>query len=193
MATRPDSNVRPARRPAAQSARAARRFALARLLLGIAPKLLLLAVLSSSMPACIIPVGPSWQDPPGDPDSAPEIQNPMPTWGDSATATPTSMTTFAFTLLDPNANQTLWVRWIIDGGRSGSDIPIPPTGVPSRPRQDKEISCLDIMQKNLAIHRIVAVVGDGPLSTSVLVGVENPNDNFNAISWPLNVNCIAAP
>ena len=81
---------------AAQSARAAGRSALARLLLFVLDHVskldrkLLLLLVASPMSACIIPVGPEFQDPPGVPDSPPFLWMASPDEGTtvmSATAT----------------------------------------------------------------------------------------------------------
>src|SRR5262245_26964244 len=83
-----DTNVRPAWRPPATSAHGARPFRLARLVLEfLLQKLdrkaaLLSSLLAASlMPACVIPVGPDWQDPIGVPNAPPEILDPDPDWG----------------------------------------------------------------------------------------------------------------
>ena len=192
MRTRPDSNVRPARRLAAQSARATGRYALARLLLGISAKLLLLAAVTSSMPACIIPVGPDFQDPEGLPNYPPEILNPDPTWGQNATGTATATPTFSLTLFDQNADDTMYLRWIVDGMRSGDDLPIP-SGATMHP-ESRSIGCFDVHDRNAAVHTIIAVVGDRPLSISDLLAVADPSiGKANHMNWQLNLNCAAAP
>ena len=83
-----DTNVRPAGRSPAASARETRRFGLARLLLKQLGRLLrkldltfLLLLAVAPTPACIIPVGPEWQDPLGTPNAPPRILDPDPYWG----------------------------------------------------------------------------------------------------------------
>ena len=73
-----DTNVRPGRQAPAANARGARRSRLARLLLQSLELLqldrkLLLLLASSLMPACIIPIGPDWQDPPGERNRRPTL------------------------------------------------------------------------------------------------------------------------
>src|SRR3954467_10422154 len=91
MTTVPDSNVRPARRGAGESTRAAGRSLLARLLLFVRAHIsqldrkLLLLLFASPMSACIIPAGPEFQDPPGVPDSPPVLLGESPDEGSTTT------------------------------------------------------------------------------------------------------------
>src|SRR6188768_803163 len=78
-----DNNVRPWRQVPASTSRRARRSGLARLLLQLLELLqldrkLLLLLAASLMPACIIPVGPDWQDPPGEKNLPPKIVRTEP-------------------------------------------------------------------------------------------------------------------
>jgi hypothetical protein len=84
-----DTNVRPAWRSPAANARGTRRSGLARLLLKPSGRLLrkldltfLLLLAVAPTPACILPVGPDWQDPLAVPNSPPKILDPEPFWGD---------------------------------------------------------------------------------------------------------------
>jgi len=193
MATRSDSNVRPTRRPAAQSARTARRFALARLLLGIGTKLLLLAVVGSSMPACIIPVGPSWQDPPGDPDSAPQIEDPDPEFFAEVPANPsTNDRTFNFTVTDPNPVDSLWLQLVVDGQKRpfspGPDI-VPSVGDGSLIKKPVEakVQCTDV-DASLPRHIVIAAVGDREFSGTQLLTLSAPG-KMDLIGWILDLTC----
>src|SRR5262245_11346724 len=114
MTTAPDSNVRTARRPCARSARPAGASPLARLLLSFSRtfqqldrKLVVLSLAVSLTSACIIPVGPEWQDPAGEPNAPPQILNPDPTWG--AEVTGTTSRTFSFTVTDQNGADDLFL------------------------------------------------------------------------------------
>jgi len=109
-----DTNVRPAWRSPAVSARGTRRFGLARLLLKDFGRLLrkldltflvLLAV--APTPACIIPVGPDWRDPFGAPNAEPQILNPDPFPGSEVTGMTGDPRTFTVFVTDPNIEDTL--------------------------------------------------------------------------------------
>src|SRR5262252_2775356 len=123
MRTRPDSNVRPARRLAAQSARATGRYALARLLLGISAKLLLLSAVTSSMPACIIPVGPQWQDPDGVPNAPPEFLSWTPSPDKIQSTTFSAPLTFTAVATDVNVADSLYTLWKVDGFAAHDQMP----------------------------------------------------------------------
>src|SRR4051794_367187 len=105
MTTVPDINVRPPRRAAGQSTRAAGRSVLARLLLFVRDHIakldrkLLLLLVASPMSACIIPAGPEFQDPPGVPDSAPILWMASP---DEGTTVVSETPTFSVTVIDYN-------------------------------------------------------------------------------------------
>ena len=108
-----DTNVRPAWRSPAVSARGARRLGLARLLLPLLELLqldrtLLLLFAASLMPACIIPVGPEWQDPPGAANAGPTIISKMPEVGTRSTSA-----AFRVVLSDPEGDQ-IFVKWFAD-------------------------------------------------------------------------------
>src|SRR3954465_8419769 len=117
MTTVPDSNVRPPRRAAGESTRAAGRSLLARLLLFVAGHIskldrkLLLLLVASPMSACIIPAGPEFQDPPGVPDSPPYLVSESP---DEGTVVVSANATFVVTPGDFNVGDTIYVRWITE-------------------------------------------------------------------------------
>ena len=88
-----DKNVRPRRQVPAVTARGARRSGLARLLLQLLELLqldrkLLLLFAASLMPACIIPVGPNWQDPAGELSVPPHFVDSDPFEGAAITPQP---------------------------------------------------------------------------------------------------------
>jgi hypothetical protein len=100
-----------------ESARAAGRSALARLLLfvlGHVSKLdrkFLLLLVASPMSACIIPAGPEFQDPPGVPDSPPFLWMASP---DEGTTVVSAMPTFSVTPGDFNVDDPIFVKWIVE-------------------------------------------------------------------------------
>lgn len=111
----PDSNVRtapPAERP---DPRAWRTGGLARSLLfsRLLPFALLASV--SQMSACIIPVAPSFQDPPSTPDSPPYLSNFSPkNFNDIVTVPVPAGQVFSATVSDPDVSDPLNVRWVVD-------------------------------------------------------------------------------
>src|SRR5436190_2240679 len=119
--TAPDIDVRPGRSRAAVSAGPPGFSRLARLLLFVARPLakldqrfVLLLFAASLSPACIIPVGPDFQDPPGIPNGRPVITNTDPLFGTEVLATDVPMEAmFEITVIDSN-NDPLYVRWVAD-------------------------------------------------------------------------------
>jgi hypothetical protein len=186
--TAPDNDVRPARRSGAESSRGAGAVVLARLLLHPIRRVFLLFAVASLTSACIIPVAPEFQDPPGAANSPPEILNPDPLWGEEVAATPTVLRTFSFTFSDVNADDTLWVRWTVDG-ISGTQNPTPSGsgGTPAQHVASNTIACVNVDQ-TLARHTVIAGVADKPFSDTSTFKVDD-NGKFNFIPWTLNMTC----
>jgi hypothetical protein len=63
------------------------------------------------MSACIIPVGPNFQDPPAAPNFPPYIVSATPDF--NSIVTPPQLT-FAVTVTDPNVGDDLYIRWLAD-------------------------------------------------------------------------------
>lgn len=191
MTPTPDSNVRLARGPRAANARRARRSALARLLLETGVKLLLFAV-ASSMSACIIPVGPEFQDPPGAPNASPEIVDPDPLWGAEVTTTAQMGQAFQIAVTDPN-DQLLHIRWIVDNQTRAGD-PGPSMVEPSEygMRFSKLVTCNDV-DTRLSRHPVTAIVADQQfeLNDSNLYHVQNQGLS-DKITWTLNLTCLSS-
>jgi hypothetical protein len=193
MTTTPDSNVRVGRRPGAANARRARRSPLARLLLTNGVKLLLSFAAASSMSACIIPIGPEFQDPPGAPNAPPQILDPDPTWGAEVAATTAALKTFQFNVTDANAADVLYIKWIVEGFAVRSDTSML-TPDNRGMRLTKLVTCNDIINKALSRHPVMAVVadrkfieGDPDLMRVEDQGIATP------ITWTLNLTCPVSP
>jgi len=173
------------------------RFALARLLLQVLRtlrqldrKLLLLFALSS-LPACIIPVGPEFQDPPGSPNAPPQIIEADPTWG--ADVTGTSSARFSITVVDVNGDD-LFIRWIVDGHPKESSRPQISHDELNR-TVEKTVTCSqDIDDKVASRHFIRGVVADREFLTDTadLLAVTPPGLRDLA-TWTLNMTCPASP
>jgi hypothetical protein len=189
VTTGTDINVRAARGRAAGDARAARRSALARLLLFVLDHVskldrkLLLLLVASTTSACIIPVGPEFQDPPGVPDSPPFLWMESP---DEGTTLVSATATFSVTPGDYNLGDTIFVKWITDFPpfvpnnvtREQTTDPLPPSadGSPIRRAAKFMPTCFKVFTNpNSSTHRITAAISDrefdgqGLLTTSSLV------------------------
>jgi hypothetical protein len=190
MTTTPDSNVGVARRRGAANARRARPSSLARLLLRTGVKLLLSFAAASSMSACIIPVGPEFQDPPGAPNASPEIINANPTWGAEVSATALMGQPFQITVTDPNA-ETLYIRFIVDGV-----IVEPPQRMvsPSElPKQlTKVVACNTDIHTPQSRHPVTAVVADQDFVSGDPDLRKSPGLT-SIITWTLNLTCPVSP
>jgi hypothetical protein len=194
-----DTNVRPAWRPPAVSARGTRRFGLARLLLkrlgGLLRKLdlkflLLLAV--APTPACIIPVGPEWQDPLGSPNAPPQIfvLNPEPDTV-AVTATPTNPFNFRIVVTDVNVTDSLEIKWLIDGDDTPHATPkVPANGTQQRTLSEKTVNCAsDIDDKSLPSHLVKAVVADRGFVEGSKPPIVSNSGLSTDIKWILNMTC----
>jgi hypothetical protein len=196
-----DNNVRPWRHDRALTARRARSSGLARLLLSLLELLhvdrkLLVLFAASLMPACIIPVGPEWQDPPGEENRPPHFLLDSDPVAGAEVGTLTTKT-FRFSVTDPNANdETLFLRWIENYTQGGSVQHIVSVMNPrvsnNRPPQPtmEEISCL-LLQPGVSEHRLKVVVSDREFM------VDDPSNPFavkeggliDSIDWTLNLPC----
>jgi hypothetical protein len=150
--------------------------------------------------ACVLPVGPDFQDPLASPNFPPFFIAPDPAFGTAATATPTVLQTFSVQISDPNVGDNLTVRWIVD---------FPPFTVDTRPQPDQEYdhnasgqpldkqislrpSCLLTSLAKTPVHQIEVVVSDRGF-----VAAQDPTDLTNVPpggyeifgNWTLNLEC----
>jgi len=194
-----DTNVRAAGRSPAVNARGTRRFGLARLLLKKLGRLvrkldltLLLLFAVASTPACILPVGPEWQEPFGSPNAPPQIfvLNPEPDTVE-VSATPTLPFSFRIIVTDVNVTDSLEIRWFIDGDDTPHGLPkVLANGTQQRTLSEKTVHCAtDVHDKSLTSHLVKAVVAD-----RAFVEGSNPPSVSNSglsidIKWILNMTC----
>ena len=181
--TAADTNVRPVWRGPATTARRAGGSLLARLLLYFRKHLykldrkpLLLLFAASLTPACIIPVGPDFQDPLGEKNTPPYILATDPTEG---TRTAISMVEFNVTIGDANVGDILHLKWVSEFPPSSSGITVQktdvqPTGDGSeiRPPQTFRPGCSQV-NKLLPTHTITVGISDREWAEP-----EDPNDLF---------------
>ena len=118
-----DRNVRVAPDTRPPGRRTAWRWRLARLLLSRAVGVAGLAALLSSMPACIIPVAPDFQDPDAFPQVAPWIHEPSQPFAQVVSVLGSSRegVIFSVQVTDLNASDKLYARWIVNPPGMGKD------------------------------------------------------------------------
>jgi hypothetical protein len=205
--TAPDSNVRPPRRAAAGTARAPGGSALARLLLcllkNLLPqldrKLLLLLLAASTTSACIIPVGPEFQDPGGVPNVAPQIVDSNPAQGQQIPAIGTAK--FTITVEDLNEGDPLYYFWVAEFPdyvpfvthklSAGTPMQQPSAnGGARRQPVEETFDCSDF-DTRLTTHKIEVVVGDRALAENDLSNPRKIADGGQTAiaTWTLTLTC----
>lgn len=198
MTTLPDTNVRPAQRAAAGSARAAGQSLLARLLLFVLQHLskldrkLLLLLVASPMSACIIPAGPEFQDPIGVPDSPPYLVAVSPDQG----LTVARDDPFVVQPGDLNVDDPIFVKWITEFPPFVPNVtndlmtdPIAPSadGSPTRRPSKFTPSCTRV-NPFVSAHQIVALISDRPFTSAGLVTTESTFKPIQ-VSWTWQQTC----
>jgi len=195
-----DTNVRPAWRSPAVSARGTRRFGLARLLLKDFGRLLrkldltflvLLAV--APTPACIIPVGPDWRDPFGAPNAEPQILNPDPFPGSEVTGMTGDPRTFTVFVTDPNIEDTLQVQWWVDW-RQFANFTVPKGSGGTRVPQliEQRIYCSNIVNTALERHDVYVAATDTEFVNdgSHNIFLVTRNGQVDHVHWTLIMQCL---
>ena len=152
------------------------------------------------MSACVLPIGPDFQDPIASPNYAPVFIDSNPMFGTAATSTPTVLQTFSVQISDPNVGDQLTVRWIVD---------FPPFTVDTRPQPDQVFdpsangqsldqqislrpSCLLTSLAKTPVHQIEVVVSDRGFVTA-----QDPTDLTSIPAggqeifgnWTLDLEC----
>jgi hypothetical protein len=191
-----DNNVRPWRQASAATARRAPSSGLARLLLQLLELLhldrkLLLLLTASLMPACIIPVGPEWQDPPGEMNVAPKIIDWTPfVGGDYA---PVGGARFKITVADPNGDR-LFFKWIANYTEpslrrilSAEQNFLPPNGGEQRPVEEF-FNCTDLNGLPATNDILVVVADRAFVETGDPIAVID-NGQTDVATWTLIFPC----
>ena len=200
MTTEPDSNVRPARRGAAQGARAAGRSALARLLLFVLDHVskldrnLLLLLVASPMSACIIPAGPEFQDPPGVPDSPPMLLSVLPDIGSTTTK---DAPEFTVQPTDINVGDDLYVLWLTEYPPLTSSSFVSPIvkiqhsddGTRLARSESFRPTCYQV-NRALPTHQIIAAISDSPFLPDKLLATESGMHPIQVV-WTWVKSCMA--
>jgi hypothetical protein len=154
---------------------------------------LLLLVVAAPMSACVIPVGPEFQDPPGAPNATPSIASSDPLMG---TSTVVATPHFSVTASDTNRGDTITVRWILAyppwTDRSmviGADDVIPPAADGRRLRRPStlDLDCDRVPRDVSTTTRfITAAISDRGFTSRV----ETPDDTIPAFAtWIWEQSC----
>jgi hypothetical protein len=124
----------------------------------------------ASMPACVIPIAPEFEDPPAQRNFCPELVSADPPLWSTVTAPATEDVTFTITTADPNVSDTLYVRWIADYPPYSAQVTRPigdrelapsPDGKPSRSPDSVTPNCsLHVIARGLTQHKIYVAVSD---------------------------------
>jgi hypothetical protein len=151
------------------------------------------------VPACVLPIGPQFQDPPATANVAPEIFNADPPLGSVVT-----VPRFLVTVSDPNLGDDLLVRFIADfppytsNTKVLKETPVPhrADGTPLRQDVPVEPNCLLNSLAKIPQHQIMVVVSDrgfadpvDPLSKQIDL-TRIPDDGRKIVaSWTLDLEC----
>lgn len=152
------------------------------------------------MPACIIPIGPEFEDLPNFP---PVIVNADPPVGSVVTAPidPTALQAFRVTLLDRNLADTLYVRWLVDYPPINSNSRLLEESSTPAPSSKVERDPVSLQPKcrflplGITQHQVLLAVSDRdwlPFSdapaTLPYTGVP-ASANVTFAAWTLNIEC----
>src|SRR5262245_1132512 len=160
----------------------------------------LVLLLSASLTsACIIPVGPQWQDPAGAPNAGPEILDQKPPAADEATATDMDGYKFSITVKDDNGDK-LYLKWLVESPIGShtlrvntNDVPAPGNGAPTQMQIQETIGCTEIGMPTQTRFRITAGVADGEIDEVGRSFVVNDPAKLRTVVWILNLTCAQSP
>jgi len=132
------------------------------------PRRAWLAALPLWVSACVVPVAPQFQDPGG--NYSPFVASSVPNAGAELLISADSTDTIQVTLGDPNLDDVLWARWLIDYPPYDSSISrlaredrLPPSGAVNREAIRFAPSCADDqIVSGPAAHRVTLSVADRP-------------------------------
>jgi hypothetical protein len=199
VSTDPDSDVRAAAAQPGRKPHGVRLRALARSLLSLKIVPVVLLSLVSSMSACVVPVAPKFQDPPGEPNIAPYIVSASPDFG---TFVPVLTQDFQVTVTDQNVGDTLYYQWVIDYPpfNTGTTRPlsvqqIKPTldGTQLLATRSQGITCGLNPAPTLAVHQLEFIVADQPFDPAMprVLDAVKPNSGglVARASWTFQISC----
>jgi hypothetical protein len=151
---------------------------------------------------CVAPVSPQFEDPAG--NLPPFVADSTPTAG---AVLPLTQKTFSVTLGDPNLDDQLVARWLIDYppydasvSRAGPEVRLPTTGQVNREPIRFAPSCAD---ENIATdsiwHRVTVSAADRPFLDPDLAASDLPWDSVPAegfvvrATWIVYLKCGSSP
>jgi hypothetical protein len=164
--------------------------------------------LFSAMSACVLPVGPEFQDPPGAANASPIIVEATPDIGMRVTGNSMDTFTFSLTVTDPNPGDTLHVRWLADYPPFSATntrllqedtVPASTTGMPQQTSVSRPIGCRTSPLSALPSHQVMAIVADRPFLPSLPPPApvdygRLPPDGLKVVAvWILDVECFGGP
>jgi hypothetical protein len=156
-----------------------------------------MAALSLWLSACVVPVGPQFEDPPG--NASPFLASSTPAAGSVLSA---SAPTIEVTLGDPNLDDILEGRWLIDYPPCGSisrlalEFRRPATGTLTREPVRFVPSCSEhLIASGLESHRVTLSVADRAFIPQAQAAPDLCLDSVQAegllvrATWILNLVC----
>lgn len=161
---------------------------------------MVLLTLVSSMSACVVPVAPTFQDPPaGLPNIAPYLVSVVP---DLGTFVPVITQDFQVTVTDQNVGDDLYYVWAIDYPPFNSAVTRTSPGEVHHLQNGTQLSaplslavtCALAPVATIAVHRLEFIVADRPLDTTMpnnrLDEVEPGSDGLVAYAdWTFQITC----
>jgi len=161
-----------------------------------------------STSACIIPLGPDFQDPVAEPNDPPFFESASPDFGSIVTPPATSPLTFAVTLTDPNVGDDLYIEWQADyPGVNHRPLvgtkPFVPHSLNGTPLHETVTANVDCIVDNLTPtpngeHQIEVIVADRPFvepapPSTQLDLVEKPGFAIHASWFVEQLTCPSSP
>jgi hypothetical protein len=157
---------------------------------------ILVIVLTTALPACVIPLGPDFTDPPAAQNLPPHIVSANPDQGMLVTVP----TTFRVWVTDPNPGDTLYDRWYADfPPLQANTRPIVGDFPTVQPRADgavqtfqlqAEIDCNSLLAPGIDQHTVTVVISD-----LAAPGPTTPFDGNHEVvaTWSLLLQCRMSP
>lgn len=197
-----DRNVRVVPRSDAPDARTSWRSRLARMLLNRALGVACLAALLLSMPACVIPVGPDFQDPVSSPQVAPWIHDQSPSFGQTISVLANKpAVTFSVQVTDLNAADKLYRRWVVNPPSASNDstletVTLTPQGMeeiqkslPTVAEVQINIGCsADSWKSNPLAQQLELIVADGEFTGDIDM-VDPLKTRKSYANWTIALEC----
>jgi len=201
-----DTNVRVVPETPPPGRRTARRWPLARLLLSRAVGVAGLAALLSSMPACIIPAAPDFQDPAAFPQVAPWIHDESPTFGHVVSIVAgKDAVSFSVQVTDLNVTDHLYSRWVLNPPAPESDPSLQTAILQTQEEHMKllttvwlvaqPIGCLPVgetWKTNSLAQQLELIVADGPFVDPEFDSVDPLKTRKSYANWTIHLECSGA-